>query len=112
MSDIDYSGLADAIKSQTDKIVMQVKETEENFIFQTLKSYSENIVQREVSKKDLLRAIILSRAIINYFNPPQVISNSDIICPNCHTVARYKRSNIEGLKYIYCYKCGRRMKIR
>ena len=97
MPDIDYSGLVDAIKSQTDKIVMQAKETENNFIFQTLKSYSENIVEREVSKKDL------SRAIINYFNPPQVISNSAIICPNCHTVARYKRSNIEGLKYIYCY---------
>ena len=104
MSDIDYSGLVDAIRSQTHKIVMQVKETEENFIFQTLKSYSENIVEREVSKKDL------SRAIINYFNPPEVISHPGIICPNCNTVARYKMSNIEGLKYIYCYKCGRRMK--
>ena len=106
MSDTDYSELVDSIKSNIDKIVMQVKETEDNFIFQTLKSYSENIIEREVSKKDL------SRAIINYFNPPDVISHSGIICPNCNTVARYKRSNIEGLKYIYCYKCGRRMKRR
>lgn len=106
MSDINYSRLADVIKSETYKIVMQVKETEDNFIFQTLKPYSENIVEREVSKKEL------SRAIINYFNPPEVISHSGIICPNCNTVARYKRSNIEGLKYIYCYKCGRRMKRR
>lgn len=110
MADIDYSGLVDAIRSETDKIVMQVreqvKETEENFIFQTVKSYSENIVEREVLKKEL------SRAIINYFNPPEVISHSGIICPNCNTVVRYKMSNIEGLKYIYCYKCGRRMKIR
>ena len=104
MTDIDYIGRVDAITNETDKIVMQVKETEEKFIFQTLKSYSENIIEREVSKKDL------SRAIINYFNPPEVISHSGIICPNCNTVVRYKMSNIEGLKYIYCYKCGRRMK--
>lgn len=60
MADIDYSGLVDAIRSETDKIVMQVreqvKETEENFIFQTVKSYSENIVEREVLKKRIIKS--------------------------------------------------------
>lgn len=111
MSDIDYSGLVDSIKSETDKIVMQVKETEENFIFQTLQSFSENIVEREVSKEEL------SRAIINYFNPqhPYLVRQGNRmvdICTNCGKLLDYDHHKIEGLKYIYCYKCGRRMKIR
>lgn len=108
MPDIDYSELTEDIKSQTDKIVMQVKETEENFIFQTLKPYSENIVEREVSKKEL------SRAIINYFNPTTPACKDNLIkCSNCYTsLFCYPGDKVKGLDYIYCYKCGRRMKIK
>lgn len=93
------------------KITQQVQETEENFIFQTLKSYSENIVESEVSKKDL------SRAIINYFNPttPQVKAgylHNRWKCIECGTLLDYDYNRLQGLDYIYCYKCGRRMKRR
>lgn len=98
---------ADSINDTILSITQQVKETEENFVFQTLKSYSENIVEREVSKKDL------SRAIINYFNTtPIEIRQGRLTCNNCYTNLHLYRHELQGLDYIYCYKCGRRMKLR
>ena len=89
------------------KITQQVKESEENFIFQTLKSYSENIVEREIDKQEL------TRAICNYFNPDYVYrEDAGLLCERCRTVLHYPRNKIMGLDYIYCYKCGRRMKRR
>lgn len=107
MPDMDFSKLADAVKSETAKIIRQVQETEDNFIFQTLKPYSENIVEREVSKKDL------SRAIINYFNPITPFWRYNLPrCNTCYTPLLYPLEKIKGLDYIYCYKCGRRMRRR
>lgn len=101
--------MSEELKSTGDivfKITQQVQETEDNFIFQTLKSYSEYIVEREVDKQEL------TRAIINYFNPTTPVRGNLPECSNCYTVLFYPASKIIGLDYIYCYKCGRRMKRR
>jgi hypothetical protein len=45
-------------ETYTAKIVQNVKETEDEFIFQTVSSFCNEITQKEISKKDLINALV------------------------------------------------------
>ena len=55
MNPINENPVSDMMK----KIATQVEETQEEFIFETVKPYCENIVQMKISKKDLTEALLL-----------------------------------------------------
>lgn len=52
-----------------EKIAMQAKENQEEFIFQTIQPYCENIIEQRISKKEL------NLALLQYFNKPKLIKD-------------------------------------
>ena len=84
-----------------DKIVQSVQETEDDFIFETVRPFCEDIIHAKISKQDL------ARAVINYHGSRITIYDSKEICPACRAVLDsplYKGSNV-----CYCYRCGRKI---
>ena len=55
------------ISKMVEKIAMQAKENQEEFIFQTIQPYCENIIEQRISKKEL------ELALLQYFNKPKLI---------------------------------------
>lgn len=49
----------DSINEMMYKISTEVTESQEEFIFETVRPYCENIVQMKISKKDLTEALLL-----------------------------------------------------
>lgn len=47
------------INDEINKIVEQVTETHEKFIFETIKPFCESVVEMEISKEDLSHALLL-----------------------------------------------------
>lgn len=47
------------INDEINKIVEQVTETHEKFIFETIKPFCESVVEMEISKEDLTHALLL-----------------------------------------------------
>ncbi|MBR4719759.1 MAG: hypothetical protein IKP31_05900 [Lachnospiraceae bacterium] len=52
---------ADPLTEITEKISMQVKEDTDNFIFESIRPFCEDIVQTKISKNELVAALILYR---------------------------------------------------
>lgn len=55
------------ISKMVEEIAMQAKENQEEFIFQTIQPYCENIIEQRISKKEL------ELALLQYFNKPKLI---------------------------------------
>lgn len=70
---IDADALKDwgTMDSMMHEITTKVQETTEEFIFTTIHPFCEGVVQRKISKQELVRALLL------YEKAWQ------IICPNC-----------------------------
>ena len=49
----------DSIDEMMHKIATEVTESQEEFIFETVRPYCENVVQMKISKKDLTEALLL-----------------------------------------------------
>ena len=51
------------------EIKMKAMENQEEFIFQTIQPYCENIIEQRISKKEL------NLALLQYFNKPKLIKD-------------------------------------
>lgn len=47
------------VNGMIQKIITEVQETEDEFIFTTIQPYCENVFQRKISKKELESALLL-----------------------------------------------------
>lgn len=83
------------ITKMVEKIAIQAKENQEEFIFQTIQPYCENIIEQRISKKEL------ERALLQYFNKPKLIKewlstfNTDSATECFTAVQRLKESIYE-----------------
>ena len=59
---MDINDLQNDITELSYKISQTVKETEEEFIFQTIQPYCENILERKINKKDLTNLLTNNNA--------------------------------------------------
>ena len=57
--------MEETINSIIYQVAMEFQETEEDFIFQTIEPYCENILERKVSKKELTELLLLGKFFKN-----------------------------------------------
>lgn len=88
------------------KVTKQVQESEEEFIITTITPLVENITEQKINKKEL------TNALLNYYNPSFPEFGVGLKCNRCHARLKYDPEKIKGINEIYCFACGRRMKLR
>ena len=96
----------DDIHNLVYKVTKQVQESEEEFIITTITPMVENITEQKINKKEL------TTALLNYYNPSYPTFNEDIRCNRCDNRLDYRPDKLRGLNEVYCYKCGRRIRLR
>lgn len=79
-----------------EKIIREVRETEDEFIFSTISPYITKVTETRISKKELRELIPLVR-----IKPIKVIDGYGR-CPTCEKMLL----GYEGLKDCYCKFCG------
>lgn len=79
------------------KIITSVVEDYDNFIFETIKPFCENVTQMKIEKRDLENALLKSKP-----RKITVVYGKDI-CPSCHLDIT---NSVQGIKECYCKKCG------
>lgn len=57
--------MEETINSIIYQVAMEFQETEEDFIFQNIRPYCENILERKVSKKELTELLLLGKFFKN-----------------------------------------------
>lgn len=93
--------MGNEFNSIVEKIVQTVHETEDEFIFETVRPFCEDVIQSKISKQDL------ARAVVNYHGSRITIYDDKEVCPACRAVLDsplYKGRNV-----CYCYRCGRKI---
>lgn len=105
MPDTENFGLGDYSTGRyIEKIMMQVQEKEEEFIFQTIRPYCEIIAEMRITKDELKRAMML----LKQQEPVEPIGEREELglkffgCGNCENVIRKP--------WKYCPYCGRAVK--
>ena len=88
------------------EVTKQVEQTEEEFIIKTITPFVENITEQRIDKKEL------TTALLNYYNPSFPEFGGGLKCNRCYTILNYGPEKIKGRDEIYCFACGRRMKLR
>lgn len=84
------------IENFINSIVEQVRETEEEFIFETIRPYCEDIIERTIDKK------FLSVAVVNQAGTNCRSRN----CPRCNQLIYTPLEKVKGRDFIYCWHCG------
>ena len=88
----------DSITSFVEKMVETVNETHEEFIFQTIKPYCENIAEMRIEKQ------FLKKALLNYKERDILFRGGFEICPTCFAVLPKEKTI--GKFEVYCMDCG------
>lgn len=88
------------------EVTKQIKETEEEFIIKTITPLVETVTEQKVNKKEL------TTALLNYYNPSFPTFNEGIRCNRCNNRLDYNPAKLRGRNEVYCYNCGRRIKLR
>ena len=57
--------MEETINSIIYQVAMEFQETEEDFIFQTIEPYCENILERKISKEELTELLLLGKSFKN-----------------------------------------------
>lgn len=83
-----------------EKIIREVRETEDEFIFSAISPYINEITDMRISKHELKRLIPLVRP-----KPMEIVDGYDY-CPTCARLLRL----YEGLTDCYCKFCGQHIK--
>lgn len=87
-------------------VTQQVEETEDEFIFTTINPYCETVIKREISKKELARALE-KEFIVGKWIEDWEVGYSE--CSNC--CESYLWEDYKGVgEFNYCPNCGKRMK--
>lgn len=91
------------ITSIVEKMVFQIAEEQDRFIFKTISPYCSRIVQHEISKNEITRALLKEKG------RKPVHEGWRELCPVCG--AQIFRGNYNGREFEnnYCAKCGQRM---
>lgn len=92
------------IENFINSIVEQVKETEEEFIFETIRPYCEDVIQRKIDKN------FLSSAVLNFRG--MNLNNRFNKCPRCNCETHMHPRYLQGRSEYYCWNCGVRIFIR
>ena len=72
--------MGNEFNSIVEKIVQTVHETEDEFIFETVRPFCEDVIQSKISKQDL------ARAVVNYHGSRITIYDDKEVCPDCRVV--------------------------
>lgn len=78
-------------------ITTKASEDYENFIFETIKPFCEEVMQQKISKQDLIYALSNAKP-----KPIQIVEGHDI-CPSCHLDIT---DSVRGMFECYCKRCG------
>ena len=91
------------ITSNVEKMIFQIAEEQDRFIFKTISPYCSRIVQHEISKNEITRALMKEKA------RKPVPDGWRELCPVCG--AQIFRGNYNGREFEnnYCAKCGQRL---
>lgn len=91
------------INSFIKEIAMRVTENNDNFMFETIRPYCEEVTQRVIDKKTLVRALTkdLGKTVKHMGR-----------CPNCESEWHLSPQYVRGLDEIYCYRCGMKIILR
>lgn len=93
-----------------EEIAMQAKENQEEFIFETIHPYCENILQMKINKEELNRIILRGvRPKGKWIRITNGVTREKYICSECGR--QIEEDGIEELiaiKYPYCH-CGAEM---
>lgn len=92
------SNAADEIATIVNKIVIEVRETEEEFVWTQVEPWLSRTMERHISKRELVEALEKQR-------PKKPINwlGKMLICPRCH-----RADYIKPLES-YCKFCGQRL---
>ena len=83
------------------KITMQVEESQEEFIFETIYPYCENVLQMKISKEELKQILLNGKRNLN---PGYWVSSSNgWMCSNCREDASHE--------FDFCPHCGADMRV-
>ena len=91
------------------RIVTEAIETQEKFIFKTMSSFSKDVTQMEITKKDLKDALTMWKD----FQPVEPWQKDAVwLCGNCEkeVVGWDDDVTSEEYRYPYCRQCGRPVK--
>lgn len=93
--------MSDSLTSYTYKMVQQVQEEADRFIFETIQPFCEEVTQMKIEKRDLEQALLKTKA-----RKIAVISGRDCcpVCMNPLEVIAYC-----GRRECYCIDCGQKL---
>lgn len=96
MAELDITNIVESITTK-------VTEDYDNFVFETIRPYCEEVTQQVIDKKTL------SQALIKHFGQDVRKMGK---CPNCNGYWHLYPQYVRGLDEIYCYRCGMKIILR
>lgn len=99
MAELDITNIVESITTK-------VTEDYNNFVFETIRPYCEEVTQQIVDKKTL------SQALTKHFGMDARYNYNKLKCPNCNIVQPIHYQHYRGLCETYCYICGMKIVLR
>lgn len=89
----------------TDEIAVKVKESKEDFVFETISKWYKHSFREKITKRELLAALLRQKSIKPITEQPY---KDDPHCVKTHRCARCL-SILPFYEQDYCHKCGQKV---
>lgn len=98
------------LTKMVEEISMQAKETQEEFIFETIQPYCENILQMKINKGELKRILLngIQKTNTGHWIDIMVGDMPAQACDRCNT---FYPLSYTGGGHRYCPNCGAKMEV-